>query len=98
MILNKLKKITQRALIYKDKETLEDLQWVIKTMSENNLHEPEIINHFTPESNNLDIMEHNMDPGQDFLSKYSKRESIQIMELDLVKTKSKKSTRVNHSE
>lgn len=98
MIMNKLKKISQRANISKDKETIEDLQFIIKTMSENNLNEPEMLN--VKNDNNLlkNIDSNNYNPSEDFLAKYSRRESMKIMELDFAKTKSRRGTFYNMSE
>ena len=93
LILNKLKKVSQRAMNANDKESLEDLQWIIKTMSENNLNEPEL-----KPTLSEPLIKEERNPCEDFLIKYSRRESIKIMESDFAKTKSRRNTFYNVTE
>ena len=90
LILNKLKKVRERAMKANDKESLEDLQWIIKTMSENNLDEPEIkITLSEP------LIKEERNPVEDYLLNYSRRESILIKQSDFAKIKSRKSSQTN---
>jgi len=68
LIINKLKKITKKATLSKEKESLEDLQWILQTISENNLNEPEI--KYNLSKLKFKQEKKNQNTGEDFLSKY----------------------------
>ena len=76
LILERLKKIKEKAQKNNDEEILEDINWIIQTFSENNIHEPQI-NLNNKIKDNPDSVE-----AMGLLSKYSKNGHLNRRESD----------------
>lgn len=77
-IISKLKGIKKRANLANDNQTLDEIDWIISALTEEDIYEPE----FQDLNKNTELNKYN---GLDYLSKYSKRESIKKQENDIIK-------------
>lgn len=74
-IIRKLKKIKEKAYFNHDNETIEDINWIIETVSEDNLHEVG--------QTNEELNSFQNDPGFKYFMKYSQMEGIKLKENDI---------------
>lgn len=87
LIIERLKKIKDKAVLKKDNETIEDVNWILQNFVEKNLNEPEI------DIKNIDGIYNNEKQNHvNYLMNYSKNATFKRRESDLKLVKMKNSS------
>lgn len=87
-VLEKLRKLKSKAFLKGDKDSQDDIDWIISVISESNLYEPEYSNIIPRPSKTT---------GYETLAKYSQMEEAKMRESDIIAINSmKNSPRVTH--
>jgi len=84
LIIERLKKIKNKAILNKDNETFEDVNWILQNFIEKNLNEPELDIKNISEFNNNENQNH-----LNYLMNYSKKANFKRRESDLKLVKMK---------